>query len=192
MAGREGMMQASTLQDRPRADGSGTVSADGVENGPRTGRKRRIIIPVVAVLVIIGLLWGINRWIFAMNHVTTDDAQIAGNITTISPKVKGQVNGVFVHDDQFVHKGDKLVTLDDRDYKVAVQQAEAAYQQALSNQQAAVTAVPQQSAIAAAQTAQASAGVAQSSNTVSTAVSNLTAAREKVAQAQAQYASARA
>ncbi|MDQ6779790.1 MAG: HlyD family secretion protein [Candidatus Eremiobacteraeota bacterium] len=189
MAGREGTIQASTLEERSQVSGSPTVSAD--DSAPRTGRKRRIIVPIVVVVVLLGLFYGIRYWTFANHHVVTDDAQIAGNITTISSKVKGQVGGVFVHDDQLVHKGDRLVTLDERDLKVAVLQAEAAYQQAVSAEQAANTAVPQQSALTAAQTAQAAAGVSQSSNSVDTALSNLAAARSRVSQAQAQFAVAR-
>ena len=56
--------------------------------------------------------------------------------------------------------------LDDRDYKVALAQAQAAYEQAVANLQAATTAVPQQSAMTAAQTAQAQAGISQSASGV--------------------------
>jgi membrane fusion protein, multidrug efflux system len=190
MAGREGTMNASTLQDRPTAGAS--MSGDGSDSTPRTGRRRRIIIPVVVVVVLIGLIYGIRYLIFSAHHVSTDDAQIAGNITTVAPKVKGQVTSVLVQDNQAVRKSVKLVTLDDRDTKVAVQQSQAAYQQALSSYQAALTAVPQQSTLTQALTAQAAAGIAQSSSNIQTAMSNVEAAREKVAQAQAQLAAATA
>src|SRR6202011_2256427 len=108
------------------------------------GRKRRFIIPIAVIAIVIGLIFGIRYLVYAAHHVSTDDAQIAGNITTISPRVKGQVAAVYVDENQFVRKGAELVKLDDRDYKVAVAQAQAAYDQAVSSLQAAETAVPQQ------------------------------------------------
>jgi membrane fusion protein (multidrug efflux system) len=162
------------------------VAAERVEaTTPAPGRKRRVIIPIVVLVVLASLIFGIPRLLYAMRHVSTDDAQLQGNITTISPRVKGQVIAVYVDENQFVHKGAKLVQLDDRDYKVALLQAQAAYDQAVSNLQAANTAVPQQSALTSAQTAQAQAGVAQ-------AVSGVLNAQEKVATARSNLEAATA
>jgi membrane fusion protein, multidrug efflux system len=155
------------------------------EQEPATGRKRRIIIPISIIVVIVAIIWGIPKLMYAIHHTGTDDAQITGNITTISPKVKGEVLAVYVVENQAVRIGDKLVQLDDRDYKVALAQAQAAYDQAVANLQAATTAVPQQSVVTAAQTTQAQAGIAQ-------AASGVLSAQEKVAQAQADYAAAQA
>jgi len=156
------------------------------ENEPQAaGRKRRIIVPIVAIALVIGLIFGILYFSYAAHHVSTDDAQIEGNITTISPRVKGQVASVYVSENQFVRKGDKLVQIDDRDYKVALQQAQAAYDQAVSSLLAATTAVPQQSTLASAQTAQAQAGVSES-------VSGVLDAQERIATAQSDLDAAKA
>jgi membrane fusion protein (multidrug efflux system) len=152
---------------------------------PVTGRKRRIIIPIAVIVVIIALIWGIPKLIYALHHTGTDDAQIGGNITTISPKVKGQVIAVYVNENQSVRTGDKLVQLDDRDYKVALAQAQAAYSQAVANMRAANTAVPQQSTLTAAQVAQAQAGISQ-------AASGVLNAQERAASTRADYMAAQA
>ncbi len=57
--------------------------------------------------------------------VSTDDAYIEGDIATISPKVTGYVAKVNVVANQQVKAGDVLVTLDDGDYKNALDQAQA-------------------------------------------------------------------
>jgi membrane fusion protein (multidrug efflux system) len=150
-----------------------------------TGRKRRFLVPLAALAILVGLFYGIRFLVYAAHHVGTDDAQIAGNITTISPKVKGQVAAVYVDDNQFVRKGALLVVLDDRDYRIAVQQAQAAYDQAVSNLRAAATAVPQQSTLTAAQMAQARAGLTQ-------AAAGVLNAQERVATAKADYLAAQA
>lgn len=59
------------------------------------------------------------------SEVSTSDAQISAHYATIAPREAGQVASVAVKDNQMVHKGQLLASLDDRDYKNAVAQAEA-------------------------------------------------------------------
>lgn len=57
---------------------------------------------------------------------STDDAYIGGNITVIAPKVAGFISQIAVADNQRVHAGDLLIKLDDRDYRAALERADAA------------------------------------------------------------------
>jgi membrane fusion protein (multidrug efflux system) len=57
--------------------------------------------------------------------VATDDAYVSGDIATISSKLSGYVAAVNVVANQSVKKGDPLITLDDGDYKIARDQAQA-------------------------------------------------------------------
>ena len=59
-------------------------------------------------------------------HEETDDAQISADISPVIPRVSGYITTIKVNDNQYVNKGDTLVILDDRDYQVKLQQAEAA------------------------------------------------------------------
>ena len=168
-------------------------------DGPVAGRKRRIIIPVAIIIVLIGAIFGIRYLVYAAHHVSTDDAQISGDITTMSARVKGQIAAVYVSENQYVHKGDRLVKIDDRDYVVAVAQAQAALAQAIASDQAAQQGVPLQSALTAAQTEQAQAGVAQAGGQtaaaraqIAAANAGIMAAMHKVAAAQAQAQAAAA
>jgi len=56
---------------------------------------------------------------------STDDAQVNGHIMPLSARINGYVLEVPVIEGQLVHAGDKLVTIDPQDYKIAVEQAEA-------------------------------------------------------------------
>ncbi|HET9343149.1 MAG TPA: HlyD family secretion protein [Candidatus Eremiobacteraceae bacterium] len=159
---------------------------DGSVDVATTGRKRRFLIPIGIIVAIVGIIFGVRYLIYAAHHVSTDDAQIGGDITTISARVKGQVVGVYVHENQVVHKGDKLLKIDDSDYLIAIAQAKAALAQALAAQKAAVQGVPLQSAVTAAQTAQAEAGIAQASGQTQAANAGVVAAEGKLAAAQAQ------
>jgi membrane fusion protein, multidrug efflux system len=56
---------------------------------------------------------------------TTDDAYAGGNVTAVSPHVAGFVAQILVADNQRVHAGQLLIRLDARDFKAALDHAEA-------------------------------------------------------------------
>src|ERR1035437_5800403 len=58
-------------------------------------------------------------------YISTDDAYIQAARTEISSNISGRVLSVNVQDNQSVHKDDVLFTLDDRDYRIAVEDAKA-------------------------------------------------------------------
>ena len=104
----------------------------------------------VATLTAVGH-YGERYWNIGRFEVSTDDAYIKADNTTIAPKVAGYVAAVLVDDNAPVKAGQVLARIDDRDFKVAVEQAEAgvaAAQAAIANKQAAL--VAQASAIEAA------------------------------------------
>ncbi|QHI95931.1 HlyD family efflux transporter periplasmic adaptor subunit [Aristophania vespae] len=57
------------------------------------------------------------------SRVWTDDAYVTVHHTVIAPRVSGQVISVEVDDNQTVHKGDILATLDPNDYQTALDEA---------------------------------------------------------------------
>lgn len=97
----------------------------------KTAKKRGIspkkIMPVILGLVLIGgIIFGIKEYIYFQRYVTTDDAQVDGDISPVVARVGGYVKDIRFQDNQHVNAGDTLVILDDRDYKIRLEQAEAA------------------------------------------------------------------
>ena len=88
-------------------------------------------------LVILALVLGIGGWLgykwwHGLSHVTTDNAQVAAHQMPILPKVGGFVAEVKVVDNQPVSAGMLLASIDDRDYRTRLAQAEAELQMALA------------------------------------------------------------
>ncbi|MCW3125382.1 MAG: secretion protein HlyD family protein [Bacteroidetes bacterium] len=88
------------------------------------------ILGVVAIAVIIFV---IKKVTYSMHNEDTDNSQIECNISPIVPKVAGFIEEIRVRDNQFVHKGDTLVRIDDRDLQLKVKQAEVALANAEAN-----------------------------------------------------------
>ncbi|HVB38260.1 MAG TPA: HlyD family secretion protein [Vicinamibacterales bacterium] len=103
---------------------------------------RRIRVRLIAGIVVI-ILAGVGLWLWHTHgRESTDDAQIDGHITPIAARVGGTVTVVDVHDNEPVHKGDRLAQIDPRDYQLAVEQAQAALADAEANAQALNVGVP--------------------------------------------------
>lgn len=85
------------------------------------------------LLVLVGGTYGIIKFLHAKKHIVTDDAQIGALISPVIPHVSGYISKVYVSDNERVLKGDTLLLLDDRDFKVKLADAEAGRQSAEGN-----------------------------------------------------------
>jgi membrane fusion protein, multidrug efflux system len=100
-------------------------------------RKSNVFLIILIAMIILGGWFGISKYTYALHHEETDDAQVEADISPVIPRVSGYVNEIRVKDNQLVHKGDTLMILDDRDYKINLDRAEAALVTAKSNVDAA-------------------------------------------------------
>jgi membrane fusion protein (multidrug efflux system) len=88
-----------------------------------TPKKSKIVPIILAVLIVVGAIFGIKEYNYYSKHVDTDDAQIDGDISPVVARVGGYVNEIKFEENTRVTEGQTLVTLDDRDYKVKLEQA---------------------------------------------------------------------
>ncbi len=95
---------------------------DGDKKGKSRSRWPIIILIAVVILAIIG---GLIYWLLTRNLATTDDAYTEGNAVSIAAKISGYVTELDVNDNTFVHAGDILLKIDQRDYITARDQAAA-------------------------------------------------------------------
>ncbi|HUQ46905.1 MAG TPA: HlyD family secretion protein [Gemmatimonadaceae bacterium] len=82
-------------------------------------------IGVGAIVVVLALLWGGQKFMYSRGHESTDDAAIDGHIVPVVAKVGGYVAGVTVGENDKVTEGQILVQLDTAELAVKVEQANA-------------------------------------------------------------------
>ncbi len=110
-------------------------------NTQKKGRKK-MVFPIILGLVLVGaLIFTVKEYVFLQSHAETDDAQVDGDISPVIARVSGYVQEIRFKDNQYVHAGDTLVILDDRDYKIKLDQALAAQTAAQKNVAAAGAAI---------------------------------------------------
>ncbi|PVZ20126.1 MULTISPECIES: HlyD family secretion protein [unclassified Pseudomonas] len=128
---------------------------------PRSRRARLWSAVLFGAVALAGVLIVLYAWQlppFTSAIESTENAQVKGQVTVISPQLSGYVFEVAVHDFQFVRQGELLVRLDDRIYQQRLEQALAQ----LATQQAALANNQQQERSAQATIAQRQAGIGDS------------------------------
>jgi membrane fusion protein (multidrug efflux system) len=88
-------------------------------------REHWLLVTVAACLLIVAAIGGLLYWLSVRNYESTDDAFVAARSFSIAPKVAGYITEIPVTDNQHVKAGDLLARVDDRDYRIAVDQAKA-------------------------------------------------------------------
>jgi membrane fusion protein (multidrug efflux system) len=145
-------------------------------------QNRRVVLLAVAVAIVVG---AVAYGLYARRFEATDDAQIDGSISNVSPRTSGNVSAVFVSENHPVKQGDVLAEIDPSDLQIAVAQARAQVAQAQAQLEAedptvSITLTANQSAVATAH------------SDVTGGQAALSAARKDVEQLTAQLAQAEA
>jgi membrane fusion protein, multidrug efflux system len=126
------------------------------DDKPRRNKTRRALRASLAVLLLASVAGGgYLYWDNASHYETTDDAFIAARQFAVAPKVAGYITAVPVTDNEHVAAGQVIAQIDDRDYRIALAQAEAQVAAA----QASIGNIDAQIAVQQAQVAQTAAQV---------------------------------
>ena len=92
------------------------------ESPAKRGYKAYVIVGVVLAALIAGaLVW----WLTTRGMESTDDAQVQADVVPLAARVGGAVARVAVQENNHVKAGESVLEIDDADYRLKVQQAEA-------------------------------------------------------------------
>ena len=107
--------------DKPGIDRPGAASADAAP--PKSGKRKLILMGVGAVLALAAVGYGINYFVVGRFLVSTDDAYVRANNTTLGARVSGHIAEILPGDNAVVRTGEVIFRIDDGDYRIAVDAA---------------------------------------------------------------------
>ncbi len=154
-------------------------------NGTAKKRGLWLIVGGIAAVIVL-LLFGVRYMVWSAHHETTDDAYLEGHLHPISARITDTVEQVLIDDNQHVIEGQTLVLLDPNDYKVRLDQAQAALDEASRHADTAEVAIRATSQSAIAQTTQAHGSIGEAEASIQAAKAAVTAAEAEVSRANAQ------
>ncbi|HEY2528343.1 MAG TPA: HlyD family secretion protein [Xanthobacteraceae bacterium] len=125
--------RAPSPHESPTAKGPPSLVQPETAQPQATGKRyragflrRRPVIAATSAMLLASALGGGYLYLDNAEHFeSTDDAFIAARQSALAPKVSGYITGVPVTDNEHVGAGDVIARIDDRDYRIALEQAEA-------------------------------------------------------------------
>jgi membrane fusion protein (multidrug efflux system) len=165
--------EAPTAPDRPvqRADESPAPVPAVTQPAARKRSTRKLAVLALALLLggsATGY-FGYHWWTVGRFTVSTDDAYVHASNTTLAAKIPGYISAIMVDDNAPVHAGDVIATIDNGDYRLAVDAA----RDKVATQQATVARINRQAIAQMASVAQARAQVVSAQATATRAQSEL-------------------
>jgi membrane fusion protein (multidrug efflux system) len=121
------MPSNSTIEEAPAAEAQARADhpVGGAPIAVEPKKRKPPILPIAGVIALLAVLYFGYQWWQGRGWESTDDAQVEGHITPVSPKAAGFVSTIAVSENQIVHAGDLLVQLDTTDYHEKLKQADA-------------------------------------------------------------------
>lgn len=109
--------------DAPEAAPPSEAKDDSAK--PKSSTRKRIIVGLGAAAALAGIYFGYHYMVVGRYMVTTDDAYVRANNTTMGAKIAGHISKVMVGDNTRVGAGNVVFMIDDGDYRLAVDSARA-------------------------------------------------------------------
>ena len=123
-----------TLENQIR----GSKAADGVPANflpidqpaivppPLRTRRQQLWLPLLILAPVVAIVAALIFYLHGGRYESTDNAYLQSGLVSVGANVSGQVVSVAVHENELVHKGQILFTLDPAPFQAAVDEAAAA------------------------------------------------------------------
>lgn len=105
--------------DAPKADAASEATP------PKSPMRKRAIIGAGAAVALALIYFGLHYLFVGRYIVTTDDAYVRANNTLLGAKVPGNIAQILVGDNKRVGAGNLIIKIDDGDYRLALDSAQA-------------------------------------------------------------------
>jgi membrane fusion protein (multidrug efflux system) len=109
--------------DRPAADKPAAPAAAAISAAPKSGKRKLVLTGIGAVLALAAAAYGVHYFLVGRFFVSTDDAYVRANNTTLGARVSGHIVKILPGDNAVVRTGDVIFRIDDGDYRIAVDAA---------------------------------------------------------------------
>lgn len=146
------------------------------ENNEVSSKKSPVRTIILILVLVVAGYFAFKKISFALSHETTDDAQVATQITPVLPRVSGYIKNVYVNDYDSVKAGQLVAVVDASDLEADLAEMEANLQASKADLQA-----------SEADLKNAQAGVVNAQSSIDPSQGSITLNQVKLRQAQEDY-----
>ena len=124
VARRPAEIPADPATEKPAVEQPVAVPvAPAAAAAPKSGKRKLVLMGIVALLALAAASYGTYYLLVGRFYVSTDDAYVRANNTTLGARVSGHISAILPGDNNLVRTGDVLFRIDDGDYRIAVDAA---------------------------------------------------------------------
>ncbi|WP_065752730.1 HlyD family secretion protein [Bradyrhizobium paxllaeri] len=105
--------------EQPVVSPAGTAAAPAA----KPARRKFVMMGVLGMLALAAAGYGVYYVLVGRFYISTDDAYVRANNTTLGARVSGHVAAILSRDNSLVRAGDVIFRIDDGDYRIAVEAA---------------------------------------------------------------------
>ncbi|HXN42721.1 MAG TPA: HlyD family secretion protein [Xanthobacteraceae bacterium] len=110
--------------DKPAIEKPATApAAAAVSAAPKSGKRKLVLMGIGTLLALAAASYGVHYVLVGRFLVSTDDAYVRANNTTLGARVSGHIAAILPGDNALVRTGDVIFRIDDGDYRIAVDSA---------------------------------------------------------------------
>src|SRR5579863_9853061 len=102
---------------------TGEDVGDGDAARSKLGRWWPVLLWSVPLILVAVCVW---FWLTSGRTAETDNATVEAHVVSVAPEVTGRIDQVFVRENQIVKPGDRLFTIEQEPFRIALESAEAA------------------------------------------------------------------
>jgi membrane fusion protein (multidrug efflux system) len=114
---------AGPAVEKPAAAPGAPATAAAATDAPKSGKRKLVLTGVGILLALAAASYGVHYALVGRFLVSTDDAYVRANNTTLGARVSGHIAAIIPGDNVLVHSGDVVFRIDDGDYRIAVDAA---------------------------------------------------------------------
>jgi membrane fusion protein, multidrug efflux system len=115
---------AKTVTDKPVAEKPAVAPAMiASPAAPKSGKRKLVLPGILGLVALAAAAYGVHYFLIGRFYVSTDDAYVRANNTTLGARVSGHLSAILVGDNAPVRAGEVIFRIDDGDYRIAVDAA---------------------------------------------------------------------
>jgi membrane fusion protein (multidrug efflux system) len=106
---------ARTVTEKPAAPAATANPA-----APKPGKRKLVLPGILALVALAAAAYGVHYLLVGRFYISTDDAYVRANNTTLGARVSGHLSSIMAGDNSLVRAGEVIFKIDDGDYRIAV------------------------------------------------------------------------
>jgi membrane fusion protein (multidrug efflux system) len=108
-----------TVTEKPAA--APAMSANAA--APKPGKRKLVLPGILGLVALAAAAYGVHYLLVGRFYISTDDAYVRANNTTLGARVSGHLSAILAGDNSLVRAGEVVFKIDDGDYRIAVDAA---------------------------------------------------------------------